>query len=65
MNQSVNRATEPLKDDVGENMSTNNDASMMIKNLAEEADVDITEGDEVEEALVETALSEMVNEALR
>ena len=46
-------------------MSTNNDASMMIKNLAEEADVDITEGDEVEEALVETALSEMVNEALR
>ena len=65
MNQSVNRATEPPKYDVGENMSTNNDASMMIKNLAEEADIDTTEGDEVEEALVETALSEMVNEALR
>ena len=61
LNQSVNRVTEP-----GENLSTNNqDASMMIKNLAEEAEQGTTEGDEVEQALVETALTEMVNEALR
>ena len=66
LNQSVNRVTEPLKDDNGENLSTNNqDASMMIKNLAEEAEQGTTEGDEVEQALVETALTEMVNEALR
>ena len=38
---------------------------MMIKNLVEEADQGATEEDEVEQALVETALSEMVNEALR
>ena len=63
LNNSANRV---IKDGVAENLSTNhNDPSMMIKNLAEEADAGPTEGDEVEEAPVETALSEMVNEALR
>lgn len=68
MNHSASRITEsqPLVDNINENQSNNNhNASMMINNLAEEADQGATEEDEVEQALVETALSEMVNEALR
>ena len=68
MSHSANRITEtqPLEENINENQSNNNhNASMMLKNLAEDADQGATEEDEVEEALVETALSEMVNEALR